>query len=62
VDPWIIMVAVWLPVAGILLALCLYDMTEAEGAPTSASFFGGRQPNDANTTGNDEIYPNSNSE
>jgi hypothetical protein len=33
VDPWIIILAAWLPIAGIVLALCLYDMTSDKAEP-----------------------------
>jgi hypothetical protein len=34
-DAWTILLAIWLPVAGIVVALCLYAMTErsAEEVP-----------------------------
>ncbi|HET7185427.1 MAG TPA: hypothetical protein VFI82_12130 [Terriglobales bacterium] len=38
-DAWTILLAIWLPVAGIVVALCLYSMTErsAEEIPAQCA-------------------------
>jgi hypothetical protein len=33
-DSWTIILAVWLPIAGIIIALCLYSLTEREAEQT----------------------------
>jgi hypothetical protein len=33
VDLWIIILAAWLPIAGIVLALCLYDTAPDKAEP-----------------------------
>lgn len=33
-DSWTIILAVWLPIAGIIIALCLYSLTELQAEET----------------------------
>jgi hypothetical protein len=44
VDLWVILLAVWLPIAGIVIALCFYAMTADETDGIAAEKAGFRRP------------------
>ncbi len=58
-DTWTIAAAVWLPVGGILLALCLYDLTEREATPIQPRTSRGARPAGSEGRTAEEIFPSS---
>ncbi len=58
-DLWTILAAVWLPIAGIALALCLYEMTEAEATPIQPRRSPGQPSSRRDGPAADEVFPSS---